>query len=122
LTGDREGFSVSGKLCGFGIRPGSSAKSFSLYYLASTGLNDNCSNLAVDPTKTGTSYGSEFSLNSNVQSDFSGNIFFLVPNGYIFRNFSNSSGFPILIKLCSGNCVSSSVSVTVSIDQSGNIY
>jgi len=110
LTGEREGVSLGNneRLCGFGFRRSGAA--MESYYVKVTGLNKDCSTHTAD---VGTHYDF-FYPGNNVAISFAGSVFFLIPNGDVYRN---GGGIPATVTLSKGGSA-----INVRIDQAGGIY
>lgn len=120
LAGERTNINLGAneKLCGFGVKM--SGSNMIDYYVKASGLDEDCNSHVND---AGVEYADTFYFSNDVliSSGFSSSdkLFFLIPNGSVYLNGSNTSGFPKVINLTKSGLAAP---IPVTIDQSGRIY
>lgn len=118
LTGEREGITLTHKLCGFGAHRDSNSK-VRVYFIETedVGLvswkDVKCED--VDNRYKATTAFEEFNFKNNVRVNAFSDIFFMIPDGDIYYNNSGPISSDITINF-------SGSTVTVTIDKSGKIY
>lgn len=111
LASERAGIPADRKVCGFGVRQQASTNNIESFYVYTTDVNGDCS----VSWKTYTKFAYEtFYPSSGAAFSFTGNVFFMAPNGDVA---CDGCTLPVSATITKGGA-----SINAAIDEAGRIY